>query len=54
MFSKISDLLEPKRRKLNPYLLAAIHCVRSWLRVGFTPSGFVNDDVDDDKVEQIY
>ena len=54
MFSEIGDLLEPKRRKLNPHLLAAIHCVRSWLRVGFTPSGFVDDDVDDDEVEQIY
>jgi len=51
MFSKISNLLEPKRRKLNPYLLAAIYYVRSWLRVGFTPSGFVNNNVDDDKVE---
>jgi hypothetical protein len=30
MFSELSDLLEPRRRAIQPQLLAAIQCVRQW------------------------
>jgi hypothetical protein len=35
MFSKLSDLLQPKRRKISSQLLVAIQSVRAWLRAGF-------------------
>jgi hypothetical protein len=35
MFSKLGDLLEPQRRAISPQLLAAIQCVRRWLKAGF-------------------
>ena len=55
MFSEVGDLLEPKRRKLSAQLLAAIHCVRSWLREGFTVSKqFDHSDIDDDLIQDIY
>jgi hypothetical protein len=30
MFSELRDLLEPRRRAIQPQLLAAIQCVRRW------------------------
>ncbi|KAI1523728.1 Dimer-Tnp-hAT domain containing protein [Pyrenophora tritici-repentis] len=35
MFSELGDLLEPRRRGIQPQLLAAIQCVRRWQRTGF-------------------
>jgi hypothetical protein len=29
-FSELGDLLKPRRRKIGPELLAALHCIRSW------------------------
>jgi hypothetical protein len=34
MFSELGDLLEPRRRAIQPQLLAAIQCVRRWRRSG--------------------
>ncbi|KAI1567826.1 Dimer-Tnp-hAT domain containing protein, partial [Pyrenophora tritici-repentis] len=34
LFSDLGDLLEPRRRRLGPQLLAAIQCVRRWQRAG--------------------
>ncbi|KAI1664144.1 Dimer-Tnp-hAT dimerization containing protein [Pyrenophora tritici-repentis] len=34
LFSELGDLLEPRRRRLGPQLLAAIQCVRRWQRAG--------------------
>ena len=34
MFSELGDLLEPRRRGIQPQLLAAIQCVRRWRRAG--------------------
>jgi hypothetical protein len=35
MFSKLGDLLEPKRCGIGPQLLAAIQIVRAWRKAGF-------------------
>ena len=35
MFSELGDLLEPRRRNIDPQLLAAIQCVKRWKRAGF-------------------
>jgi len=50
MFSEVGDLLEPKRRKIGPQLLTAIHCVRAWHRAGFRAKGFNEDDKDDEEL----
>jgi hypothetical protein len=34
MFSELSNLLEPRRRAIQPQLLAAIQCVRRWRKSG--------------------
>jgi hypothetical protein len=36
LFSKLNNLLEPKRRKIGAQLLAALQLTRSWARRGFT------------------
>jgi hypothetical protein len=38
VFSELGDLLELRRRKISPELLAAIHCSRRWRRAGFGSS----------------
>jgi hypothetical protein len=35
MLSELGDLLEPRRRAIQPQLLAAIQCVRKWRKDGF-------------------
>ena len=35
LFSELGDLLEPRQRNISPRLLAAIQCVRRWIRAGF-------------------
>jgi hypothetical protein len=32
MFSELGDLLQPRRRGIQPQLLAAIQCVRRWIK----------------------
>jgi hypothetical protein len=34
MFSELSNLSEPRRRAIQPQLLAAIQCVRRWRKSG--------------------
>jgi hypothetical protein len=34
MFSELSDQIEPRRRAIQPQLLAAIQCVRQWQKSG--------------------
>jgi len=36
LFSELGDLLEPRRRKIEAQLLAALQLIRSWARRGFT------------------
>ncbi|KAH7563688.1 Dimerhypothetical proteinTnphypothetical proteinhAT domainhypothetical proteincontaining protein [Bipolaris maydis] len=55
MFSELGDLLEPRRRGMQPQLLAAIQCVRRWRKAGLG-----NDDISskvtitDDSIETLY
>ena len=35
LFSELGDLLEPRRRGIQPQLLAALQCVRRWQRASF-------------------
>lgn len=46
MFSETGDMMEPKRRKLNPQLLSAIQCVRSWGKAGFVNLAEVDEGSD--------
>ncbi|KAI0579849.1 Dimer-Tnp-hAT domain containing protein [Pyrenophora tritici-repentis] len=34
MFSELGDLLAPRRRNIGSQLLAALQCIRSWMRDG--------------------
>jgi hypothetical protein len=55
MFSELGDLLEPRRRKMNPQLLAALQTLRGWIRAGFkTPSAAQTEQVTDEEVESEY
>jgi hypothetical protein len=36
LFNELSDLLQPRRRKIGAQLLAALQFLRSWARRGFT------------------
>ena len=48
MFSELGDLLEPRRLQMNPGLVTAIQCVKSWGRKKWaTPSTSTpNDEVE--------
>jgi hypothetical protein len=52
MFSELGDLSEPRRRGIQPQLLAAIQCVRRWRRASMggddtsTKRGISDDDID--------
>jgi hypothetical protein len=52
LFSKLGDLLEPKRRAIGSELLAALQLVRSWIRAGFNPNSSTSSggdtEVDDE------
>jgi hypothetical protein len=59
LFSKLGDLLEPKRRAIGSKLLAAFQSVRAWTRAGFqTPhksdKGDDEDDLSDDDIVRDY
>ena len=55
LFSELGDLLEPRRRRLEPQLLAAIQFVRQWQRAGFRGDDEVvveeEEAADDDNME---
>jgi hypothetical protein len=55
MFSELSDLLEPRRRVIQPQLLAAIQCVRRWQKAGL---GDISVDmkgaISDEEMELLY
>lgn len=56
MFSELGDLLEPRRRNISPQLLAAIQCVRRWIRAGFSRDDEVNNtgNLTDDEIDARY
>lgn len=55
MFSELGDLLEPRRRQISSQLLAAIQCVRGWIKAGFRkPSQNAAPLLTDDAVDAIY
>jgi hypothetical protein len=54
MFSELGDLLEPRRRAISPQLLAAIQCVRRWLKAGFGKGRKLTQRTTDDKLDLIY
>jgi hypothetical protein len=55
MFSKLGDLLGPRRRAISPQLLAAIQqCVRRWLKAGFGKGHKPTRHTTDDKLDLIY
>jgi hypothetical protein len=55
MFSELGDLLEPRRRNINPQLLAAIQCVRRWRRAGFIDNQAAEESIiTDGEIELVY
>jgi hypothetical protein len=54
MFSELSDLLEPQRRAISPQLLAAIQCVRRWLKAGFSKGYKPTRHTTNDELDLIY
>jgi hypothetical protein len=54
MFSKLGNLLEPQRRAISPQLLAAIQCVRRWLKAGFGKGHKPRGRTTDDELDLIY
>ena len=54
MFSELGDLLEPRRRAISPQLLAAIQCVRRWLKAGFGKGYEPTQLTTDDKLDLLY
>ena len=55
MFSELSDLLEPRRRAIQPQLLAAIQCVRRWRKSGLSDDGIAaNAALTDADLDALY
>ena len=55
MFSELGDLLEPRRRGIQPRLLAAIQCVRRWRTAGLGDDKLNNrNSITDDEIEALY
>jgi hypothetical protein len=55
VFSELGDLLEPRRRNIGPELLAAIQCVRRWLRDKFGDDEVANKaTITDQELELVY
>jgi hypothetical protein len=54
MFSKLSNLLKPKRQAIGLELLAAIQLVRSWWRASFKlpPKGLDTEVTDEQLVRE--
>ncbi|KAI1669706.1 Dimer-Tnp-hAT dimerization containing protein [Pyrenophora tritici-repentis] len=55
MFSDLGDLLEPRRRKIGAQLLAALQCIRAWMKVGVkVPPRTAEKRLTDDEIDHIY
>ena len=55
MFSELSDVLEPRRRAIQPQLLAAIQCVRRWQKAGLGDGRVaMKEAMSDDEMELLY
>jgi hypothetical protein len=55
VFSELGDLLKPRRRNIGPELLAAIQCVRRWLRAKFGDDEVANKaTITDQELELVY
>jgi hypothetical protein len=54
MFSKLGDLLEPRRRNLGPQLLAALQCIRAWIRIGMITPGSSDAVLNDSDLARLY
>jgi len=55
MFSELGDLLDPRRRGIQPQLLAAIQCVRLWRKAGLSDDMANSKDfITDDEIEALY
>lgn len=54
MFSELGDLLEPRRRKIGAQLLAALQCIRAWMRAGVKTPHQAEKWLTDDEIDLIY
>jgi hypothetical protein len=54
MFSELGDLLKPRRRNLGPQLLAALQCIRAWIRIGMTTPGSSDAVLNDSDLARLY
>ena len=55
MFSELGDLLQPRRRGIQPQLLAAIQCVRRWIKAGIgSDSVSLKDSRTDSELDALY
>jgi hypothetical protein len=55
LFSKLGDLLEPRRRAIKPQLLAALQCVRRWQKAGLGDVEVAAKvEITDDEMELLY
>jgi hypothetical protein len=55
VFSELGDLLEPCRRNIGPELLAAIQCIRRWLRAKFGDDEVANKaTITDQELELVH
>ncbi|XP_014550433.1 hypothetical protein COCVIDRAFT_115467 [Bipolaris victoriae FI3] len=57
VFSELGDLLQPRRRGIQPQLLAAIQCVRRWLKAGLgsdSVSVSLKDTRTDSELDALY
>jgi hypothetical protein len=55
LFSKLGDLLEPRRRAIKAQLLAALQCVRRWQKAGLGDVEVAAKvGITDDEIELLY
>jgi hypothetical protein len=55
MFSELGNLLEPRRRGIQPQLLAAIQCVQRWRTAGLGDDKLNNrNSITNDEIEALY
>jgi hypothetical protein len=54
MFSELGDLLAPRRRNIGSQLLAALQCIRSWMRGGKRLPARATTALSDDDLERLY
>jgi hypothetical protein len=54
MFSELGDLLEPRRRGIQPQLLAALQCVRRWQRASFGSVSAPKTGLTEEQIDALY